>query len=263
MPDPVTEFVAQAQRLTVGYTEPAIVDATFQIPAGAVTAIIGPNGSGKSTLLHALTGLLTPRSGELTVLGTSPDRARRRMAYVLQSISVPPGTPLTVREAVAMGRYSTAGPFRRLSRADRARVDQAMSDLGITDLARAHVADLSGGQRQRVFVAQGLAQDHDVLVLDEPLTGLDLVSAEAIDRIIHAETDRGCSVVHSTHDLDEARAADYVLLLGQRTVRHGLPEGVLTPALLQEAYGLGSHHPMAEGSEGLPTPHHDPDHRGP
>jgi manganese transport system ATP-binding protein len=263
MPDPVTEFVAQAQGLTVGYNEPAIVDATFQIPAGAVTAVIGPNGSGKSTLLHALTGLLAPRSGDLTVLGTSPDRARKRMAYVLQSISVPPGTPLTVREVVAMGRYSTTGPFRRLTHADRARVDRAMTDLGITDLARAHVADLSGGQRQRVFVAQGLAQDHDVLVLDEPLTGLDLVSAEAIDRIIHAETDRGCSVVHSTHDLDEARAADYVLLLGQRTVRHGLPEDVLTPALLQEAYGLGSHHPMAEGSEGLPTPHHDPDHRGP
>jgi manganese transport system ATP-binding protein len=132
-----------------------------------------------------------------------------------------------------------------------------MADLDIVDLARRHVADLSGGQRQRVFVAQGLAQDHDLLVMDEPLTGLDLVSAATIDRIIHAETGRGCTVVHSTHDLDEARAADYVLLLGQRKVRHGRPADVLTTALLQEAYGLGSHHPIGGDSATLPTPHHD------
>lgn len=256
-------FVARGEGLTIGYSEPALVDASFVIPAGQVTAVIGPNGSGKSTLLHALTGLLTPMAGTLSVLGTTPASARRRLAYVLQTISVPPGTPLTVREAVSMGRYPTLGPFRRMTRTDRSRVDQAMADLGITELARAPVAALSGGQRQRVFVAQGLAQDHDALVLDEPITGLDFLSAEAIDRIIHAETARGCSVVHSTHDLDEARAADYVLLLGQRTVRHGRPADVLTPARLQEAYGLGSHHPLAEGSEDLPTPHHDSDHRGP
>jgi manganese transport system ATP-binding protein len=255
--------LVRADGLTVGYTEPALIDASFTIPAGKVTAVIGPNGSGKSTLLHALTGVLAPQQGTLTVLDTTPVRARARIAYVLQSIAVPPGTPLTVREAVTMGRYSTRGAFRRMRPIDRVRVDEAMTELGITGLARTHVADLSGGQRQRVFVAQALAQDHDVLVLDEPLTGLDLLSGEAIDRIIHAETARGCSVVHSTHDLDEARAADYVLLLGQGTVRHGSPHDVLTQANLQQAYGLGSHHPVSEPSADLPTPHHEQEGRRP
>lgn len=255
MPD--LPVVAEATGLTIGYERPALIDVSFVIPTGQVTAVIGPNGSGKSTLLHGLTGLLAPSAGSISVLGTSPERARARVAYVLQSIAVPPGTPLTVREAVTMGRYTTSGRYRRMTRQDRERVDRAMAEVDIVDLARRHVAALSGGQRQRVFVAQGLAQDHEVLVMDEPLTGLDLVSSATIDRIIHAETGRGCTVVHSTHDLDEARAADYVLLLGQGRVRHGRPADVLTTPLLQEAYGLGTHHPIGGDSAVLPTPHHE------
>ncbi len=119
----------------------------------------------------------------------------------------------------------------------------ALQQLGVADLANRHLTELSGGQRQRVFVAQGIAQDHDALLLDEPLTGLDLVSARPIDELIHSEQRQARSVVLTTHDLDEARAADHVILMNRRVVASGPPETVLTPENLGEAYGLGALHP--------------------
>jgi manganese transport system ATP-binding protein len=131
---------------------------------------------------------------------------------------VPPTTPMTVRETIGMGRYPSSGWWRPFARRDRQRIDEAMRRLHIDDLAGRHLSELSGGQRQRVYVAQGLVQDHSVLLLDEPLTGLDIVSAQTIDAIIHEERDRGASVVLTTHDLDEARAADHVVIVsGPRT----------------------------------------------
>ncbi len=254
----MSELVAEAHDLVVRFGSHTAIDASsFVVPAGCVTAVIGPNGSGKSTLLMALTGLLEPASGTLSVLGTDPRTARRRISFVLQSTAVPVGTPITVRETVCMGRYPAVGLLRRMSRHDRARVQQAMELLDITDLSRRHLTELSGGQRQRVYVAQGLAQDHDVLLLDEPLTGLDLVSARTIDDIIHAERDAGGSVVLTTHDLDEARAADHVLLMSGRVVESGPPGQVLTRRNLELAYGLGALHP----SEGFLDEHtHPHDH---
>jgi len=183
--------VIDAAGLTLGYgNRTAVAASDFTIPGAAITAIIGPNGSGKSTLLHAIAGVLAPRSGRLTVLGQPPHEASPRLSYVLQSLAVPTGTPITVRETVGMGRYPTLGMWRRRRATDRDRVTAAMRQLDVADLHRRHLTELSGGQRQRVYVAQGLAQDHELLLLDEPLTGLDLVSARTIDRIIHHE--RGC-----------------------------------------------------------------------
>ena len=239
--------VAQAQDLTLRYGQhTALRSSSFTIPARAVTAVIGPNGSGKSTVLNALAGLVQPASGTIEVLGTSPDKARSRVSYVLQHVTVPVGTPLTVAEAVGMGRYPALGMWRRRSATDRQRVQSAMERLKISDLARRHLTELSGGQRQRVYVAQGIAQGHEVLLLDEPLTGLDLVSARTIDSIIHSERDRGCSVVLTTHDLGEARAADHVLLMKGRVVASGPPEQVLTTANLEAAYGLGALHDVKD-----------------
>jgi iron complex transport system ATP-binding protein len=245
-----------AQSLNIGHDSPVITNATFTIPNGKLTAIIGPNGSGKSTLLHVITGLLKPIEGTIQVLGQDPSVAQSQISYVLQYTAVPKGTPLTVRETVAMGRYPNLGWFRRLRQNDRAKVHDAMAQLDVTDLAGRHLSELSGGQRQRVYVAQGIAQEHQLLIMDEPLTGLDITSAKTIDRIIHSETEHGCTVVLTTHDLDEARAADFVLLLGQGRVISGTPEHVLTQQNLQFAYGLGAHHPLQEGSTELPTPHH-------
>lgn len=239
----------------------AIAASSLTVPEGAITAVIGPNGSGKSTLLHAIAGLLEPAAGSLRVLGTTPHASQPRISYVLQYATVPAGTPLTVRETVMMGRYPGLGAFRRPTREDRARVEAAMERLGITDLANRQLAELSGGQRQRVYVAQGIAQDHELLLLDEPLTGLDLVSMRAIDAIIHEEPARGCSVVLTTHDLEEARAADHVILVAGRVVACGAPGDVLTAANLTAAYGLGALH-EGTGIPAITGDDHHHDHPG-
>lgn len=238
----------------------ALASSTFRVPEAAITAVIGPNGSGKSTLLHAATGLLPLEAGDLTVLGTSPTEARDQVAYVVQHMNVNPGIPMTVREVVSMGRYPTAGLFRRLSATDKAQVNDAMALLRIDDLADRQVARLSGGQRQRVFVAQALAQDHKILFMDEPLTGLDIQSAQTIDTILHEEPARGCSVVFTTHDLEEARAADHVILVSGYVVADGAPEDVLTTENLATAYGLGLLHPENSSELGIIDDAHDPHH---
>lgn len=235
----------------------ALRESDFTVPHGAITAIIGPNGSGKSTLLHAIAGLLPVSSGALSVLGATPAQSQPQIAYVLQYTTVPAGTPLTVAEAVAMGRYPSLGFLRRPSSQDRARVREAMERLDITHLASRHLTELSGGQRQRVYVAQGIAQDHSLLLLDEPLTGLDITSAKTIDSIIHDEPHRGCSVILTTHDLEEARAADHVILTGGRVIASGPPAEVLTAANLGEAYGLGALHTRDDATPLFPTEHHD------
>jgi manganese transport system ATP-binding protein len=141
-------------------------------------------------LLHALAGVIAPLAGTLSVLGGRPGR-RGSTSYVMQSPAFPTGTPITVREAVAMGLYPELGWFRRPRATDRVRVQEAMERLGVTSLSGRHLDELSGGQRQRVYVAQGIVQRHEVLLLDEPLTGLDLVSMRTIDAIIHTERDHG------------------------------------------------------------------------
>lgn len=261
-PSAATAVVAPAGRAAEGRDvvlrydgHTAIEESSFTVPAGRITAVIGPNGSGKSTLLNAIAGLLAPSAGAVRTLGSTPVGARRRLSYVLQSMVVPATTPMTVRETVAMGRYPSLGWFRRPSAQDHRLVQEAMRRLEIEHLAGRHLRELSGGQRQRVYVAQGLVQDHDLLLLDEPLTGLDVVSARTIDRIIHEEAARGGTVVLTTHDLEEARAADHVVLAGGRVVAAGPPEEVCRAEPLMQAFGLGNVH----GWQGfLDDPAHDP-----
>ena len=232
----------------------ALGAATFAIPKGAITALIGPNGSGKSTLLSGIAGLDEPVSGEISVTGSD---GHPKVAFVLQTTKVNDSLPITVREVVTMGRYAHRSLLGRLTDEDRTAVDEAMGRMGVTDLATRHLRELSGGQRQRVFVAQGLAQDHDILLLDEPLTGLDLPSALAIDAVIHEEQAAGNTIVMSTHDLAEAQVADHVLLLANRVVASGPPSEVLTGANLKEAYGSSLLH--VDGDElFLDDPAHKP-----
>lgn len=225
--------VVVATNLVVAYGDRVALDrSSFSVPAGSTTALIGPNGSGKSTVLNAIAGLIAPVSGELYV-----GAERNRISYVLQGTKVNEVLPITVREVVTMGRYAGRRVTTRLRGEDRTAVNEAMERMGLSDLASLQLFELSAGQRQRVFVAQGLAQDHDLLLLDEPLTGLDLTSARAIDEVIHEEHTRGCTVLMTTHDLAEARVADYVLLLGGRVIAAGPPLEVLTTDTLAEAYG--------------------------
>ncbi|MEX1279247.1 MAG: metal ABC transporter ATP-binding protein [Acidimicrobiia bacterium] len=252
----MTPSVAATDLVLAYGSHVAIAASTFTIPTGGVTAVIGPNGSGKSTLLSAIAGLLEPRSGRLEVPARAHDR--HRIAYVLQTTKVNDVLPVTVREIVLMGRFAGAGAFGRVGRPrDRVAVDEAMERLGITELANRHLRELSGGQRQRVFVAQGLAQPHDMLLLDEPLTGIDLPTAQAIDEVIHDERSRGCTVILTTHDLSEARVADYTVLLSGRAVAAGPSDEVLTEANLVEAYGPSLLH-VGEGRLFLDDPAHTP-----
>lgn len=213
----------------------ALASSSFEIPRGRITAIIGPNGSGKSTLLNAIAGLVEPAAGTIEVFPGSDEPAA--ISYVLQTTKVNESLPITVREVVTMGRYAGTGAHRRITAEDRRRVADAMDKLGITVLAGRHLGDLSVGQRQRVFMAQGLTQEHDLLLLDEPLTGIDLPTAQAIDEVIHDEIEEGCSVIMTTHDLSEAQFADHVLLLSGRVVASGPPGEALTTDHLAEAYG--------------------------
>ena len=259
-PDEVTTngLMVEASDLVLGYERTiAVRPSSFTVPHQKVTAIIGPNGSGKSTILNAIAGVIEPLAGTISVFGRKPGGRGSQVSYVMQSLAFPEGTPITVREVVAMGRFSTLGLFRRFSTADTRRIDSAMEMLEVTDLAKRHLGELSGGQRQRVYVAQGIAQQHEALLLDEPLTGLDLVSARTIDAIIHTERERGHSVVLTTHDLDEARAADHVVLMAGRVIAAGPPGEVLTRHNLETAYGLGALHDSSFDLVDDPTHAHE------
>jgi iron complex transport system ATP-binding protein len=176
-----------------------------------------------------------PSSGTIDVLPV--DGRRRRVSYVLQTTKVNESLPITVREVVTMGRYPSTGPYGWLKEADRVAVQTAMDRMEIADLAERHLTELSGGQRQRAFATQGLTQDHEMLLLDEPLTGLDITSAQAIDNVIHEEQAHGCTIVLTTHDLTAAEVVDYVVLMSGRVVASGPPDEVLTEEHLRDAYG--------------------------
>ena len=208
----------------------AVGDLSFEIPSGASVAIIGPNGSGKSTLLKVIGDVIDPTSGSCDTFGAST-------SIVLQSTDVDRSVPLTVRDVVAMARYPRLGLFRRPSSADRAAVASAMQRLEIDDLASRQIHQLSGGQRQRAFVAQGLAQDAPILLLDEPLTGLDVRSRSIITSVLDEEHAGGRTIVTTTHNFDDARRCELVLLLATRFVAFGQPDDVFTEEHLRTAFG--------------------------
>ena len=240
-PDPGATTAIRSRGLGVRRGRDLVLrDVDLEVPAATVTAVIGPNGAGKSTLLDALAGLLSPATGRLEVLGRDPiARPRPRppaVAYVLQSAEVDVDLPLTVGEVVTMARYAIRGVLGRLRAPDRAAVADALDRLAVADLADRSLSELSEGQRRRVYVAQGLAQQAPVLLLDEPLTGLDLVSRDLIADAIAAERSAGRTVVVTTHDLGDARRADHVVLLAGRVVAQGPPARVLQAGPLSEAY---------------------------
>lgn len=225
----------------------AVSASTFTIPQGKITAVIGPNGSGKTTLLQAVAGILAPSAGSVSVLGKPVREIKHDISFVMQSVVFPTGTPITVKDVVRMGRYAQRGWFGIFRPHDRSAINYAMETMNITDLKHRHLEELSGGQRQRVYVAQGIAQGHDILVLDEPMTGLDLKSMRIIDDVIHAEVEEhGHSVILTTHDLDEAAAADHVILMDGKVIAAGAPQEVLTRQNLEKAYGLGTLHEPAD-----------------
>ncbi len=238
----------------------AVRDASLHLDPGTSVAIIGPNGSGKSTLLSTISGLVHPSRGSVSVSGPNGQRVRNSVAHVLQTTVANQAVPLTVLETVRMGAYGRRGMFGRLTAEDRTAVEDAIHRMRIDDLRNRQLHELSGGQRQRAYVAQGLAQRAGVLLLDEPITGLDLVSQEVITAVVQQERDRGNIVVLTTHDVGTARLADVAVLIATDIIASGAPEVVLTPELLSRAYG-GHVHVLEDGTLVLDDPHtHDHRH---
>ncbi len=232
--------VVTAEGVTVAHSGQVVLeDVNFSIRRGTLTALVGPNGSGKSTLLSAIAGLVPVTAGRLHVLGGRPGSRRLvvRLAYVLQTTPADSFLPVTVREVVTMARFAVRGHYHRLTNGDRRIVDEAMERLAITSLADRHVRELSSGERQRVFVAQALARQAELLLLDEPLTGLDLTSAERIAEVSEAFLQTGGTIMLATHDLRDAERSDHVMLLAGRLVSQGAPEDVITTEHLRATYG--------------------------
>lgn len=229
----------------------AIGDLTLEIPEASSVAVIGPNGSGKSTLLKVIAGIVPPTSGRLDTNGAP-------VAMVLQSTDVDRSVPITVRDTVAMARFGRLGLVRRFTDDDRAVVQRSLERLRVDDLADRQIHQLSGGQRQRVFVAQGLAQESPILLLDEPLTGLDITSRTIILEALDDEVAAGRTVVVTTHNFEDAARADLVLLVATRVIAFGPPDEVLTEERLRAAFG--GRFAKVGDTMVLDDPHHDHHH---
>jgi manganese transport system ATP-binding protein len=218
----------------------ALDGASLQLEPGLVHGLIGMNGSGKSTLFKALMGLLKTQEGQVTLFGESPEaaRARGRVAYAPQSEEVDLAFPISVREVVAMGRYHHLGLLRRLRAEDRVAVDEALERVELTDLADRQIGALSGGQRKRAFVARGLAQGAELLLLDEPFAGVDKRSEATITELLRGLAAEGKTILVSTHDLVAVPAlCDSVALINRRIIAQGPPDQTLRPAELAQAFG--------------------------
>lgn len=219
--------------------EYALRDVDFAVEAGQRIAVVGPNGAGKSTLFKLIVGTVKPAEGRVTVYGHGPD-GHICIGYVPQRNQIDWSFPVTVEDVVMMGRVGQIGLFRWPSRRDRELVAASLARVGAAHLAKRQIGELSGGQQQRVFIARALAQEASLLLLDEPLTGLDVPSQEALFEILDSVRPDGVTVVVATHDLNlAAERFDKVLLLNKRVVAFDRPTAVLQSHFLLEAYGGG------------------------
>ncbi|MDG3014618.1 ABC transporter ATP-binding protein [Speluncibacter jeojiensis] len=237
----------RAERLTLGYGDRTIVhDLALTVPTGVVTTIVGPNGCGKSTLLRSLGRILKPRNGRVLLDGKAITAMRTKdVARVLgmlpQSSVAPEG--ITVAELVARGRHPHQSLLRQWSGDDESAVAEALASTGIGDLAGRSVDELSGGQRQRVWISMALAQQTDILLLDEPTTYLDLAHAvDVLDLVDRLHAEMGRTVVMVLHDLNLAiRYSDHLVAMKEGSVvATGAPDEVITAELLMEVFGLAS-----------------------
>ena len=232
-----------ADHLCVGYGKHPVVEGVMlDMHPGELLVLIGTNGSGKSTLLKTLAGLIHPVHGDLHVLGQHAGQLPTRVAYLPQHPVSSHTLPLQVRDVVTMGRFAHLGLFRRTSSSDRAIVSSAMRRTGIDAQANKPIRDLSGGQQQRTHLAQVLAREAEILLLDEPTAGLDINGRKLVAELIAAERARGVTVVMATHELADAEQATSVMLLAQRVVSMGPPQEALRDEYLRECFGFTQPH---------------------
>jgi len=209
-------------------------DITFRVDAGEHLAVVGPNGAGKSTLFKVIAGVLRPTAGDVRVAGECPG-GHICIAYITQRSDVDWAFPVTVADVVMMGRIGKMGLLRHPRRQDRAHCRRALEVVGQADR---QIAELSGGQQQRMFIARALAQEAELMLMDEPMTGLDVPAQEGILHILDELRRQRVTVILATHDLNlAAQRFDRVMLLNGALLGVGRPEEVFTPERLQAAYG--------------------------
>ena len=248
------EVAIDVRDVTVAYHRAVAIEGiSVAFPARAVTGIIGPNGAGKTTLLHTIMGMLPHQRGSIGVFGTAIRGARRRVAYVPQREAVDWQFPVTVRDVVQMGRYRAIPFGRRPAPDDDTCIQESLARVGMTEYAGRQIGTLSGGQQQRVFLARALAQEADLLILDEPFAGIDAASQEAIFHLLADLRDAGKTVVLSTHDLTSIRShCDYVLCLNRHVIAFGPASTTFRLDVLERTYGGRIFH-LHEG-EGMLLP---------
>jgi ABC-type Mn2+/Zn2+ transport system ATPase subunit len=238
---PPTDTPALVVRhLTVAYERArALEDISFSVAAGERVAVVGPNGAGKSTLLKAIVGLIRPTSGTIQVAGHVHTQCSE-VAYVPQRAQVDWSFPVSVWDVVMLGRAGHIGLFRSAGRHDREIVARSLEMVRMTGLARRQIGELSGGQQQRVFIARALAQEARVLLLDEPVNGLDVRAQDEVHTIVHDVHEAGVTVLVATHDLQQAADRHHyeqVLLLNRHLISLGDARDVLTADNLEAVYG--------------------------
>jgi manganese/iron transport system ATP-binding protein len=225
----------------------ALEDITFQAQRGERMAVVGPNGAGKSTLFKLIVGTMEPYKGEIKLYGHAPDE-HICIAYVPQRSQVDWSFPATVEDVVMMGRVGQIGLFKRPKRADWEVVRHSLERVNAAHLAKKQIGELSGGQQQRIFIARSLAQEAELLMLDEPLTGLDAPSQDSFFNILESLRPDGVTILVATHDLNLAvERFDRVMLLNKRIIALGSGEEVLATENLLAAYGGHMHRVGGEG----------------
>lgn len=243
-----------AHNLTVAYRNghTALRDASFEIPTGTITGLVGVNGAGKSTLFKAIMGFVPAARGEISILGMPVAEALRRniVAYVPQSEEVDWTFPVLVEDVVMMGRYGHMGFFRRPKKADHNAVTAALARVNMSDFRHRQIGELSGGQRKRVFLARALAQEGQVILLDEPFTGVDVKTEDAIVALLRDLRDEGRVILVSTHNLGSVpEFCDRTILVKQTVLAYGLTEQTFTRENLELAFGGVLRHFVLGGSD--------------
>jgi manganese/iron transport system ATP-binding protein/manganese/zinc/iron transport system ATP- binding protein len=229
----------EVRHLAAGYDDvPAIRDVTFAVPPGQLVGVIGPNGAGKTTLFKAILGLIPLQEGRILLHEKEAHAQRSLMGYVPQVDDLDRRFPVNVRDVVMMGRYPRIGWVRRPGAEDEAAVRAALERVDMVDLARRQIGRLSGGQLQRVLLARVLAQDPHLLLLDEPVSGVDTATQHAVFAVLEDLRDAGKTVLVATHDLNcVVERFDRVVCLNRRLVAYGAPAQVFRESVLEETYG--------------------------
>jgi len=218
-------------------TGAALDDVSFKLMPGERVAVVGPNGAGKSTLLKVVAGVLTPTRGQVHVYGHEPG-GHICIAYLPQRSLVDWRFPVTVADVVMMGRIGKLGLFHNPAGKDWKIVEQCLDTVGLAHLAKRQIGELSGGQQQRMFIARSLAQEAELMLMDEPLAGLDIASQEDIFSILDVLRHQGVTILLALHDLQIAsQRFDHVMLLNRRLIGFGHPSEVFSNQNLIAAYG--------------------------